>query len=251
MKSALMVLRHRPHAPARVLCVPYAGAGASVYRAWLNLLRDDVEVVAVQLPGRENRFSETALTNIQHIIESLLPPVRAMLDRPLVMFGHSLGAQIGVELAYHLEKLGEPAPVRLIASGMTCPLVPLRDEPIHLLEDGPFLDRIRRFNGTPAELLDDEDLMSLCIPTLRADFNIAHSYRYPDDRPRIRCPVTVLGGDRDDTVPTQDLQAWTEITESPVDIHVFPGDHFFIHAHPSRVVSVIHSKIQDCLRAAA
>nr|WP_051140790.1 thioesterase domain-containing protein [Azospirillum brasilense] len=42
-------------APLRSLvCFPYAGAGAAVFRDWASAVGSDTELLAVRLPGRES-----------------------------------------------------------------------------------------------------------------------------------------------------------------------------------------------------
>ena len=40
----------------RLICFPYAGGGPSLFRGWPLELSQQVEVCAVQLPGREARM---------------------------------------------------------------------------------------------------------------------------------------------------------------------------------------------------
>lgn len=48
----------------RIFCFPYAGGGASAYRNWGTYLPDYVGVYPIQIPGRENRITEKALTDM-------------------------------------------------------------------------------------------------------------------------------------------------------------------------------------------
>src|SRR4051794_27130121 len=93
----------RPDARMRLFCFPYAGGGALAYQAWPRLLPDEIEVVAVQLPGREARFREPPMTDLSTLVEAL---VAAMYPyetlRPFAFFGHSLGALIAFVLAQAL-----------------------------------------------------------------------------------------------------------------------------------------------------
>lgn len=234
-----MVFKPNPKARMRLFCVPYAGAGASTYRDWHESIRDDVEVVGIQLPGRENRFSEPHLGSVDGIVEQLIPVISNYSDKPFVLFGHSMGALVSFELTRALQRLRGPAPRHLIVSGTRAPSCPRRDAPIHQLDDDAFLEKIQCFNGTPQSLLQNAELMKLFMPLLRADFCVAESYRY-EDRGPIWCPVTVLGGDEDGGVPLEDLRAWSTICRSSCDQHVFRGDHFFIHKHKAAVIDLIN-----------
>lgn len=241
-----MAFKPNPQARMRLFCVPYAGAGASAYRDWHASIRDDVEVVGVQLPGRENRFSEPHLGSIDEIVDQLIQVISNHADKPFVLFGHSMGALVSFELTRAFQRLRGLAPRHLIVSGTRAPCCPRRDEPIHQLDDDAFLEKIKCFNGTPKSLLQDVEMMKLFTPLLRADFGVAESYRY-EDRGPIWCPVTVMGGDEDEGVSLEDLRAWSTVCRSSCDQHVFSGDHFFIHKHKAAVTDLINGVFDGLL----
>ncbi len=230
----------------RLFCVPYAGAGASAYRDWHALLRQDVEVVGIQLPGRESRYSEPHLTSVDEIVEQLVGIVSRFSDKPFVLFGHSMGALISFELTRALQRLGGPVPRHLVVSGTRAPHRPRRDEPTHLLADDIFVEKIKSFNGTPTMLLQDPELMKLFIPLLRADFRVAETYQY-EDRGPILSPVTVFGGDQDCGVPLEDLQAWRTVCRSSYDQHIFSGGHFFIHNNRAAIITRLNGILEGLI----
>lgn len=241
-----MAFKPNPQARMRLFCIPYAGSGASAFRDWHASIRDDVEVIGIQLPGRENRFSEPHLRSIDEIVDPLVRVVSSHSDKPFVLFGHSMGALISFELTRALQRLRGPAPRHLIVSGTRAPTRPRRDEPIHQLDDEAFLEKIKDFNGTPKSLLQDVELMKLFTPLLRADFGVAEGYRY-EERGPIWCPVTVLGGDEDEGVPLEDLRAWSTVCRAHCEQHVFRGDHFFIHNHKTAVIDLINGVFDGLL----
>jgi medium-chain acyl-[acyl-carrier-protein] hydrolase len=220
--------RPRAQAEVRLFCFPYAGGGASIFRGWADGLPDAVEACPVQLPGREARFREAAFTRLRPLVESLAAGLRPHLDRPFAFFGHSLGALVAFELARRLARDGRPGPVHLFVSGCVAPQTATRETSIHTLPDAEFREELRRLNGTPAAALDDDELMELVLPTLRADFALYETYAF-DPGPPLACPITALGGLGDDGVGSQDLDAWREQTTGPFRMRMLPGDHFFVH----------------------
>jgi medium-chain acyl-[acyl-carrier-protein] hydrolase len=233
----------RPAARLRLFCLPFAGGGAKSYREWPTYLPDDVEVCLVQLPGRENRFSEPAIDQVEPLVRQLLEGVAGHLDRPFALFGHSMGALIAFELARGLRLMGLE-PVQFFASGCRAPHLaaplPLR----HALPDPEFVSAIQKLNGVPHEVLQDREFIELMLPTLRSDFRLAETY---DCAPRLplSCPVTVFGGLEDRDVKRADLEAWSSHTTGPFQVRVLPGDHFFLNSSRATLLRLVSLTLRD------
>lgn len=238
-KNRWIMLEHRrPRAAVRLFCFPYAGAGASAFRDWQVQLPEQIEVVGVQLPGRENRFSEPRFDRLADMLGPLREAVAGLADKPFYFFGHSMGALIAFELARALQRSGARAPFHLVVSGMRAPQSPLREEPYHLMDDDTLLRKISDFNGTPKALLENPDLMRFFLPQLRDDFAVFETYRYASDAP-VRCPLTALGGDADPNVSLADVEAWAEVAGNGFERFVFEGDHFFLQPKARDVLDLL------------
>src|SRR5262245_25134373 len=118
MKSSWFVVpAPNPHARMRIFCFPYAAGNASTYASWPQFLSEDVELVAVQPPGRASRVRETAYQSMEAIIAGLTAVIEPWLDKPYVVFGHSLGSRVGFEFAHAARRSGWRLPQHFIASG--------------------------------------------------------------------------------------------------------------------------------------
>ena len=93
-------------------------------------------------------------------------------------------------------------------------------------------------NGTPEEVLRNEELMALMLPTLRADFAVCEEYVYTPDSV-LDCPISAYGGDNDPRAGTDELAAWRNQTDSLFTLQMFPGNHFFIHSAAPDLLTVI------------
>jgi medium-chain acyl-[acyl-carrier-protein] hydrolase len=226
-------------ARVRLFCLPYAGGGAAVFRRWPSLVTPDLQIAAIQLPGREHRLAERAFTNIDALVPALIDAIREHLDRPFAIFGHSMGALIAFELTRALRKRGMQQPVRLFLSGHRAPQLPDRRPPLHALGDAEFLDALRELEGTPDEVLAHEELMAIFAPTLRADFQLCETYGWSEDAP-LEIPLSVFGGTDDPDVDRHELDAWSETTSAPSSVRMFEGGHLFLQqAHQSVVKAVV------------
>lgn len=228
----------RPAAELRLFCFPHAGGGAAAFRGWPDLLDEDIEVVAVRLPGRESRFAEPRYRRMAQLSQDLSAALRPLLDRPYGFFGHSLGALVAFETARRLVADAAPAPVHLFAAACRAPQLPLDEPALHDLPSAALIERLCEYGGMPAEVLDQRDLLHVLLPTIRDDFELAETYR-PARTGGLACPVTALGGRADGSVTNADLAAWRSTTTGPFSVVLVPGGHFAVNLPESRATALI------------
>jgi medium-chain acyl-[acyl-carrier-protein] hydrolase len=229
----------KPHAKLRLFCLPHAGSGPAIYRPWLAQMPPEIELRLIQLPGRETRLREQPFTHIGPLIEALAPAVEAELDKPYMLFGHSMGALVAFELARALRRRGAPAPLELLISGRRAPQLDDTDAPLHKLPEDAFIAAmVERYNGIPQIILDDLELLRLFLPTLRADLAVIETYEYAPEAP-LDCSITAFGGSNDARARLADLQAWQAQSSWPVSIQQFPGGHFYLQDERDALIAAI------------
>ncbi|GLV53947.1 thioesterase [Dictyobacter sp. S3.2.2.5] len=226
----------------RLFCFPYAGGGASIYNSWAEELPAQIELCALQLPGRENRFAEPPFTNLNQLVETLLPVLKPYLDVPFAFFGHSMGALTAFELARAIRNAYGWEPEYLFVSGHSAPHVPRQRKTLHHLPTADFIQEVRKLNGTPEEVLQSEELLELFLPLLRADFELCETYAY-QSQAKLSCPIVALGGLQDEDVPRDALEGWCEHTSAHFCRRFFYGDHFFLHRHRQYLTKFIAQKL--------
>lgn len=231
----------RIDAAVRLFCFPYAGGGASAFRDWPAGLPAEVEVCAIQSPGRESRLKEPPIRSLGALVEALVEETRRWRDRRFAFFGHSVGALVAFELARALRRRGEAMPIHLFASGSMAPhrTDVLADGPLlSALSDGELRERLRRFGGTPPAVLDHPELMELLLPALRADLGLRDGYACTAEAP-LDLPITALFGHDDIEVPHGALAGWREQTRAEFRVLGFPGGHFFVRTALAPVLRAI------------
>lgn len=233
-----VVLRPNYDAMLRLFCFPYAGGNASLFRAWTAGMPEFVEVCALQPPGRANRIAETPIPAVPEFIERLGPALAPLTDKPFVFFGHSMGSILGFEACRWLRRNGLNLPQHLFASARRAPHISDTDPHIHAISDEEFIAEIARLKGTPQSVLEDQALLRLLIPVLRADFRLCETYRYVEEDP-LPLPITVFSGIEDEETHDGRLEAWQRHTTAQFSIHEIPGDHFFIHTHEQKLLSLM------------
>ena len=236
----VMSPRANPQATLRLVCFAYAGVVPSVYRPWLAALPPHIEVKLVQLPGREGRWREPALTNLSEIAdrvaEAILPHVQGA---PFAFYGHSLGAVISFEVTRRLRAAGGPMPRHLFLGAHRGAQLPNPHPPIRHLDDAQFIAETRkRYDGIPQAVLDNPELLELMLPCLRADFTAFETYEYRAAAP-LDVPISAFGGDQDGYVRTHEVAGWREQTTGRFRMRVMPGNHFFMQSARDQVIAAV------------
>ncbi len=232
----------RPAARVRLICLPFAGGSANSYWEWPSYLPEHVEVVPIQLPGRESRLDEPAIDSADLLAGRLLEGLLSHLDRPFALFGHSMGALIAFELARNLRTKGLE-PVHVFASGCKAPHLPRgRSTHRHHLPDQEFIRAVSDMNGVPHEVLENVDLMELVLPPLRSDFKLVETYRYRS-QPPLRCPISAFGGLHDNEATQDEIEAWSHHTVGPFQVLMLPGGHFFVKSSRPRLLREVTKQL--------
>ncbi|MCQ4212410.1 alpha/beta fold hydrolase [Streptomyces longispororuber] len=230
-----------PDTRVRLVCLPHAGGSASFYFPLSKALAPTAEVLAVQYPGRQDRRQEPNISNLDELADRVFEVIGDLDDRPLALFGHSMGAVLAYEVALRLQDAGLPDPVRLFVSGRRAPSRD-RDERLHVSTDEELLAEVRRLGGSHAVLLDDPDVREMIMPSIRSDYRAVERYRCTPGR-QLTCPVTVLTGDSDPRVSIDEAAAWEEHTTGPTELQVFPGGHFFLSDQNTRVTGLLADRL--------
>jgi acyl transferase domain-containing protein/acyl carrier protein len=259
----LVFPRPNPLAKVRLFCFPYAGGNAAVYRPWVESLRPDIELVAVDPPGRAARVHERPIDDFNAFFDALLPAMARFTDRPMAFYGHCLGgitlyeaarrlrAQRGFELR-HVFVSSSRAPRRLLRVGrfeeeLLARLLTLPKYapfvPAYRQKDEVFTELIRRFNiGASEEFLANDELKRLLMPAIRAEFRMASRYKFRQDAPW-DAPITCFVGGEDPYVTREDAVAWSEHTRTDFRLHLRAGDHFLVVDDSEFIVDRINREL--------
>jgi medium-chain acyl-[acyl-carrier-protein] hydrolase len=243
----ITLVKPNPAARLRLFCFPYAGGGASAYRTWVQALPPEIELCSIQPPGRESRLRDKPFTQFPPLIEALVQAVGPYMNMPFVFFGHSMGALTCFELTRYLHRHQRPLPMHLFVSGHRAPHIPDPHPPVHHLPEAEFIQELRNLNGTPDQVLQNEELMQLILPLLRADFELCDTYTYTEEPP-LPCPITAYGGLQDVEASRDQLAAWSEQTSQRFTIRMFPGDHFYLLNARASVLQTLAQDLMQVVR---
>lgn len=230
-----------PDGEVTVVCFPHAGGSAGYFAPLSARLTPRAEVLALQYPGRQDRRSEPALTSVGELVEGITGALSEHTGRPLVFFGHSMGATLAFETARRMEPELGGRLLGLVVSGRRSPGT-VRRETVHLRDDAGIIAEVRGLRGTAPALLDDEDVVRMILPALRADYTAVERYVYRPGPP-LRCPLYVYTGDADPHVSEEEAAGWAGHTRADFRIRTFNGGHFYLAERSEQVIAALREDV--------
>lgn len=239
------LIRHKRNSDAslRLFCFHCAGGSASEFRSWPAHLPAKIEVVAIQLPGREGRVKEPFNTSMDELIGGAVAAITPLLDKPYAVFGHSFGTLCGFEVIRQLRRIGENQPFLFIPAGRQAPQLKDKKPPIADRPDEQFIAELRKEYGDHiGHILESAELRDAFIPQIHADFALSETYHYRVEDP-LACPIVAFAGVDEDELEPAELNAWSAQTSRRFRARRFPGDHFFIRASQALVIEAIRQEI--------
>lgn len=238
---------HSPLRP-RLVCLPWAGGGASAFRPWIAELRDIADVFAAEMPGHGLRFGEPCVDDAATLAAAIAGAILALphAERPVLIYGHSMGALLGFETARILVGRSHPV-LGLVLSGRHAPHWHGPERQRSRMTDAELAEDLRDMGGTAPQVLDSPDLLSVVLPILRSDYRLTEAYRPSLNSllPKFPRPVDVIGGEQDEENPPKSLQAWQEVLARPPQVSLWQGGHFFIETHRRALLAHLGRRIAE------
>jgi surfactin synthase thioesterase subunit len=205
------------------------------------VLADHVEVVPIQLPGRENRLRERPVSNVRDLSREIVSAALPYLDCPFAFFGHSMGALVAFECARELRRRGLAAPRRLFVSAKRAPHLARDKVLLGGLPDDALICALQERYGLDVSG-EMRPLIELMLPTIRADIMAVDDYVYTPEAP-FDFPIVAFGGERDRCVLRDDLAQWRTHATTDFALHMLPGAHFFLRTAQEQLVEILRNEM--------
>jgi surfactin synthase thioesterase subunit len=215
----------------------FSGGNCYSFQFLKPYLPGNIDFHPLELPGRGKRINEKLLSTESEAVEDLVSQITVLRnDLPFLIFGHSMGASLGLRVTKKLEELGDP-PERLIVAGNAGPGTSKDDKLRSVMNNEELKEELRKLGGVPEEVLNNHDLFDFFSPIMRSDFRVLENgEKLPPDY-KISSPITAVMGDQEESA--DEIENWKKFTSREFKSYLLSGNHFFIHNHPLDLVRII------------
>jgi surfactin synthase thioesterase subunit len=228
-------------APLTLFTLPCAGASAAMYLRWRRRLPSWAQIQPIELPGRGGRLHEASEETFEALVDLLVDELEASPPQRYALFGHSMGGLLAFGIAHSLYKRKRLLPVALLISACAAPSRQDWRRYANKNTEAALIGDLRKQNGTPEEVFESDELLSMTLSLLRADYRVCGSFRY-EELPPLPIPMHVFGG-RADEIHESKLEAWQCESSKDFSLDWFEGGHFFLRQQEEVFLSVLEQRL--------
>lgn len=225
-----------------MVCFPHAGGNPAAFMHWSARLPENVELIAVQYPGRGGHVARPPHRDLGVLVDELANVAATLLDRPTVILGHSLGAVVAYEFARRFRD--QPNLRHLFVSGCLAPVYwpPPEGKRLGQLSAEAFAVALRERGAFPQAVFEHDSLREYVVAVAKADYEMIASYGYVKREP-LGVPITALAGQDDGEAPLDGMDAWADESKYPVSFLTFPGEHLFVYDHVDAIAPILVGRL--------
>ena len=228
----------------KIFSIPYAGGSASMYWQLKNMLSEDLELIPIELSGHGMRYSEELNYSITDIVQDVIGQIIEVgLDTPFCLMGYSMGSLICYEVYYKLIQKYRCLPQHIFLCASDNPFAKRIYENIDQLEDKELIEKLKERKGTPDEVLNNQEIMDIVLPQIRADFTAYDNYYATRYKKKILTSATIINGDEEHKEENS-IYEWESYFSSKCEFINLKGGHFFIFDRVKEVAQIINLKLK-------
>ncbi|MFK8911878.1 thioesterase II family protein [Streptomyces sp. YS-3] len=250
-----LVRAPREDAALRLFCFHHAGGSASFYGPWPSRVVPGVDVLPVQLPGRESRLRERRFQDAGTAAGALADELAPWLDRPYAVYGHSMGALLAFAVVAARMRAGGRAPLAVFVGAYAAPHLTPPLPPADLYGDADLARLLVDVGGLHPQFLGRADWLRALLPVVRDDLRICASHReagLPDpaeEGQRLPLDIRAFAGADDALVDAGAVHAWERYGRA-FRLTTVPGGHFFPREAPEPFFEELNRSLTGLLAEA-
>ncbi|MFF1714066.1 amino acid adenylation domain-containing protein [Streptomyces sp. NPDC058268] len=229
------VLKPAQNPRARIVCMTGMGGTTTGHVPLIPYIPEDVELLAIRVPGREGGSGEPPVTDVNVLVDRVVAEMSGHLDVPTVLYGHSQGALQAWEVAHRMgSRAGGPELFLVVA----CALPPFSEapEPLMRFQEVATLwdtaapeDLVESFRGVlPDEILANEEVFGGYLENLRNDSTMWKRHQLVlrhDRRGPLDIPITAVSATADPVLPEGTAEGWATVTRGTFVVRSIEGEH--------------------------
>lgn len=230
----------------KIICLHPIGAGASIFSHFIFNPPKNTQIIALQMPGRENRVDEEYYyDNMEKLAEDLSSQIIPEISGPTIFWGHSWGGVTLYEVIKYLRRnnIKEYQNIKqLIVTGSIAPQLTLpwkdRDSIKQTARKDNTIDKIL----STVSYIDDENYLRSIIPIMKKDMEMIMTYKYKEEE-KLNIPILAFGAKEDDVVLLDELKEWEKQTNDNFQLYEVSGDHWFLSRNKDFIIKKIENSL--------
>ena len=229
-----------------LLCIPYAGASASLFAKWQSDFEQNILICPILLPFRDSRRKENMPESVSKLAMDFITENAELLTKPYAIFGHCTGAILGYEIARIAKKVYGVEPIFLIVSSSQQPaIVPEEAKVMCDADDAVIMEYLINENLVEKEILYIPEFIEYYFPILREDFRLYANYLVTKEK--FKCPIIAMYDPNDSKIKEINILGWNQYTEQFRKIVVRGGHYAFLN-NEKELISSINQIVNEVKR---
>lgn len=227
----------------KLFCIPPAATSALIYSSWKKYLNSSIELFPVELAGRGVRFKDKFYNNYIEAKNDIFNYISSNIkeDSDYSIFGHCMGSLLAYEVCKKIEKLNLKEPNHIFFSGRQPPNMIMKGKLIKEMSDKEIINELLESKTISFKLSKDVKFLKYFLPIWKSDCNIVDNYDYSSPILKLKSNISILIGNDDPLVNSDDLSGWKSYTLQKCNFYKFSGGHYFINENCNHVVELLNS----------
>ena len=215
----------------KAILLHHAGGDKYAFKNVQQWLLPEFESIAIELPGRSDRFSEALLVDMHSITEDIFNQIKNELNDDYFFVGISMGTLVAYLLTHKIKEKNLPLPKHLFLASRLSPDSYYNEPSVRNTSSDEFWKIVIQYDGVPQGLIEHKELREFYEPILRADFEALEKYNISHQpKEKLNVPVSILIGKNDiRNITMQTAQDWNRHFYNEILFKEFDGGHFFVY----------------------